>query len=409
MCLFALFSSMVFAGDREDIMDVVMKLKAMEKDNGRMRFDMDCIKNELATMKSKSAAAAVPDGKTAMFAALGIGFYGYIKTDLIYSDSQAAELTLSAPAAETDDQKEFFITAKESRLGMDITGPRVGDSGKVIGKIEGDFWGNTSDGATTPGFRFRQAYIDLKFANWDVLAGQTWDFFAPLNPSTLHLGLLWQQGNIGDRHPQVRLTSKVCDFLGGTLTSQVGILDSKTDLQEHTGTPVVGVYESFEDEFFSQPLYIGAGGAYGQTNTSTTITRDLDMWAVVLALKYKLTQKISLCSEGYLGAGLAAFRGGSATSVDDNKAIRTRGGFAQLTYDPTAKLQFNAGGGIDDVFSDSISTSVWSENYACFLNSKYKLAKNVTWGLEFMQVDTEYANQGGGDALRFQSSLMFNF
>lgn len=421
LCLLAVLGSACtpcLAGDREDIMDVVMKLQAMEKDNGRLRFEIDCIKHELATMKSKPAAAAapvagVPEGKSPVFSSVGIEFYGYVKADAIYSDSQAAELTISAPV-ETDDKPEFFLTGRETRLGMNLSGPAIAD-GKMTGKIETDFWGNTSDGATTPGLRLRQAYLDLKFKSWDLLAGQAWDFFAPLLPNVLHFGYLWQQGNLGDRHPQIRVTAITNDVLGGKLTHQVGVLDSKTAEQQDTGRPMIGAYECLETKFFWQPLYIGVGGVYGQRSISTTDSRDLDMWAATLGLKYKLTQRLSVAGEGYYGANLAAFRAGSTNGVDDSKSVRTIGGFAQLTFDATNKLQFNVGAGIDDTLSDSISTAattggaIWSANYAVFANSKYKLCKSTTVGLECMHVDTEYANQNGGDALRVQSSLIYTF
>jgi len=412
------------AAPAADTGDLAGKIAALEQENANLRKEIGEIKTDLSGLKNKAAAAVVPAsqpaapaapvipaGKNPILANSAIEFYGYAKADAVYSDSQAGEMTMSAPV-ETRDQKEFLMTAKETRMGLAITGPAVGEDGKVTAKVETDFWGTTTDATTTSQLRIRQAYVDLKYPTWDVLAGQTWDFVAPLNAATLNFSALWRAGNMGDRHPQARVTKKLARVLGGTLTSQVGVIDTKVDDQAHTGKPVAGTFHSFEKNFFGQPLFIGAGGVYGQSDISSANSKDIDLWAATLALKYKLTQKIALIAEGYTGANLAAFRAGSATGVDHEKAVRTRGGFLQLTLDPTAKLQFNAGAGIDDVYTDSTSTgssAVWDYNYSFFVNAKYQLAKNMSWGLEYQQFKTEFANQNGGDVQRIQSSLLYTF
>ncbi len=415
---FAAATSVAPESTGADLQMLIQKIDKLEKENQSLKSEIEGIRAEVQQIKSASAAAPAPQpaassDKPVMTASAPIEMYGYIKVDAIGGDHQIGELTLSAPIS-TKDEGNFNLTAKESRIGFNIKGPAIGEKGSLVGKIEADFWGNTTDATTTPALRFRQAYLDLKYPNWDILAGQTWDFFAPYNPSTLNFGVLWRAGNIGDRHPQIRWTGNMYNLLGGAgkFTQQLGILDSKAAEQVNFGAPLFGSYSALEQKIFGKVTTIGIGGLIGKSDASTTNTDNLTVWGAVLTGKVKLSDVFSIMGEAFQGQDLYAFRGGSPAGVDHDKAVRSQGGWAQLNIKPGDKIQYNIGGGIDDVYTDSLTTgasAVWDYNASGFANVRYDLAKNLQIGLEYQYFMTNYGNQDDSDANRFQASCIYNF
>nr|CAX69002.1 conserved hypothetical protein [uncultured bacterium] len=394
------------------LMDKVQKL---ELENQKLKEDLTAVKDDIVELRKRPEAAAgtgQTGDKPPLVALTGasIEMYGYIKTDMIYGTRQIGELTMSAPVL-TNNEPQFIVTAKETRFGFNILGPKLGEDGKTVGKIEADFWGNTTDASSTPALRLRQAYVDLKFPKWDFLAGQTWDFFAPYNPSTLNLAILWRAGNIGDRHPQVRW-SATTEALGGKLTQQLGIVDSRMTEQWNAGVPLGASYTSLETKIFEKDLTLGVGGIGGESCISTTTRDTRRILAGIFTAKLKWSDKISFMGEAFKGENLAAFRAGSPVGIDHTKAVRSQGGWGQITLKPIKRLQFNTGAGIDDVTTDSVTTgtnAVWQDNFSYFFNTKYELVKDLLVGLEFQHFQTRYAEQDDMRANRIQSSIIYNF
>jgi len=149
-----------------------------------------------------------------------VKFYGFVRLDAHYDDSHPnntqlisfirpeEELPLPTSAFEEENSEDFTIHARLTRFGVDVNGPPVsmlGDA-RAMGKIEFDFLANGGSEATTTSrgvIRMRLAYLKLSWEEISVLAGQNWDIFAPLLPSTSGEFSLWGAGNVGDRRPMV--------------------------------------------------------------------------------------------------------------------------------------------------------------------------------------------------------------
>jgi len=342
--------------------------------------------------------------------------YGFIKADVIYNDSRGNELGANAPqeGTATGENDEMHLNIRDTRIGFDITGPGFADDGKIKGKIEMDFWGsNLGDGDNAPNPRIRQAFVDFIYNDWDLLAGQAWDFISPLNPTTLNFAILWRAGNMGDRHPQVVLSRKFDNVADGKMKVSVGI-EELSDLQANSGAPILGAYTSYENEILNRPYYVGMGALVGAQEASATVSKDVRIWGYTLAFKLGLMDKLSLKGEAYYGAGLANYRAGSPTGVivvgDDGKAVRSRGGWAQLIYAPTEKWELSAGLGVDDVTTDGTNTiTVWDYNYTHIYGLRYKISKGLYGGLEFQHFGTKYTQQDGGDMNRVMASVIYKF
>ncbi len=150
-----------------------------------------------------------------------IRFYGFIRLDAHFDDSHPNNTQLitaikaeddDAPAAirEEENAEDFTMHARNTRFGVDVAGPpipRLWDA-RAAAKIEFDFLANGGSEAAVISrglIRMRQAYVQLSWDDFSVLAGQAWDVIAPLNPAIVNgTFIMWGAGNLGDRRPMIR-------------------------------------------------------------------------------------------------------------------------------------------------------------------------------------------------------------
>ena len=197
------------------------------------------LEKEIAELKQTRATSAAPAAsgdskKKGLFSSVDVQFYGYIKADGSYDSSRTNPGNFVLYVDREDQRRnddEFNLTANETRLGMNFSGPSS-ETLKTSGKVEFDFFAKPA-AENKAEIQMRHAYLNLEWpeAQFSLLAGQTWDVVSPLNPSTLNYSVLWVGGNIGYRRPQVRLTKglsltdKVNVKLEGALTRTIGRLD----------------------------------------------------------------------------------------------------------------------------------------------------------------------------------------
>ncbi len=133
--------------------------------------------------------------------------YGAFWADMIYATerTEPGAFTLFVLSPEQDGEDAFVIDARRTRLGADVSGPKIGALGNAEsgGRVEIDFHGNfvTENRANV---LLRQAYWEVKNKRFRLLVGQTSDVISPLIPGTLNYSVGWAGGNIGFRRTQFR-------------------------------------------------------------------------------------------------------------------------------------------------------------------------------------------------------------
>jgi len=460
-CMSVLFSVAFIApaqAQQVTLDDLLKRVEAVEKKNSDLQQENASLKAEVQAMKDKQSAqeAQINDvqTKTAQVAAapvapaagegnpitskLKLKVYGYVQAESVYSTGGAPTsstgysnvIAYTAPHQTVNKSvKDFKISGQNSRLGVSITGPDLAE-GKTSGKVEIDFNNpSASSGAETYQPRLRLAYASLDYDKWGVTAGHNWDFFQPVKPDVINSSALWRAGDFGYRHPQIYLTNKWGEILGGKVTTQVGIIDSDDIYQETSGGPVVGAYASYATKVLSRDVTLSGGGIFGTTattliNSSSVGKNNNDMYAGVADAQISFTNWLSLKASGFMGGNLANFMGGpygstvpgliNATgNLQNSKPLKTIGGFVQTTLKPTQKLQFNLGAGIDDTTNrDSITsdyTTIWSTNRTYFANVKYYLTKDLMVGVEYQYLHTNWLDGDESADNRIDTSVCYFF
>lgn len=136
------------------------------------------------------------------FAATAIGevgykFYGQVRTDLFYNSRSNSETVdglffmypkdraWGADGKDLNAKPDGNLYTMYTRLGVDLTAPKLGSKVDVSGKVEVDFRGS---GTNYYMVRLRQAYFCFDFGASSLLVGQTWHpFDGDVAPELLNL------------------------------------------------------------------------------------------------------------------------------------------------------------------------------------------------------------------------------
>jgi hypothetical protein len=339
--------------------------------------------------------------------------YGYIKLDAIYETGSSSHenYTLWAKDPGNSDGM-FYVTARQTRLGLAIKGISFGDF-KVSGKVEVDF--HSSGVPENKSYNFmRHAFLKISNGSFTVIAGQTSDIISPLVPATLNYPVLWGAGNIGYRRPQLSFRQ---DFKTGknTFTIHAGI--TRTITGDYDGDGINdGIAAGFPTlqariggKFAlgsNSSLKLGVSGHYGKSKGDFEYTSD----SINVDFLLKVS-KFKLIAEFFSGKNLGAFLGGIVQNVNlvTNEEIKTKGFFVNAVIAASKKVQFSFGYGLDDPDDDNLLSGNRSKNTSIFGNFTVALSPSLKIGLEISNWQTDYLNREQQKTLRFHHCWILTF
>jgi hypothetical protein len=205
-----------------------------------------------------------------------------------------------------------------------------------------------------------------------VVGGQDTLFFAPLAPTSFaslsapalsYAGVLW--GWI----PQLRVEHTLPLSAASSVKISAGILDGITgeppaseyrrqaQAGESAGQPAYATRVAWTHNVSGRPLTLGAAAYYNRQNWR--FDRQVDGWAAMSDVTVPLGRWFSLTGEFYRGRAIGGLGGaiGRSVVVDGGGAaarvigLNSVGGWAQLKFAPSEKLEFNGAFGQDNPFA----------------------------------------------------------
>jgi hypothetical protein len=208
LLLLTIFTTMIFplskqvmAGSDDDALK--QRIEMLEKELGALK----AILTEKGVTPEKPAEPAQKTQKASD--GFSIKSYGYVKLDASYNDSRTVNgnYVIYVPSeGMVKNDNTFNITARQSRLGLDITAPQY-DGWITKARIEADFYGDgTIAHENKAELMLRHAFLETTRGRLSFLAGQTWDVISPLNPNSLSYVPGFTSGNTGYRRPQIRVS-----------------------------------------------------------------------------------------------------------------------------------------------------------------------------------------------------------
>jgi hypothetical protein len=277
-------------------------------------------------------------------------------------------------------QTSFGATLRQSEIGLEIFGPTLFGA-KTSANIQLDFAGGfpaANNGVNFGIARLQTASLRLDWKNSSVVAGQDALFFSPLSPTSfasLAIPAFAYAGNLWGWTPQVRVERRFDLANEQTITVQAGILDNldwetptnsfyrTAQAGELSGQPAYAMRTAWSRPVFNHPLTIAAAGYYGRQNW-TEWDRSIDAWAGLADWQIPILRRLLLSGEFYRGRAIGGlggaigqtivFGGNPSYSTTGLRGLDSAGGWTQLKFQLTRKLEVNGVYSEDDAFAGDI-------------------------------------------------------
>jgi hypothetical protein len=351
--------------------------------------------------------------------------------------------------AEPPQDNPLFVSAgsfggslRQSQVKLEAFGPDLFGA-RTSANLEFDFAGGFADtwnGAAMGLVRLRTGTMRLDWANTAVVAGQDRLFFVPLSPTslaTIATPALSYAGNLWTWTPQIRVEHHFRFSDTSSVELQAGILDSLTgDMPgdetyrdpawgEESGQPAYATRISWSHRAFGQNMTFGVGGYYGRQNWG--FNRTVDGWAGTADASIPLGKFVEFTGAFYRGRAVAGLGGGIGQSVLLNGSfispatrfigLDSMGGWAQLKFKPTTKLEINTALGLDNPFpgemrqyqSHSIYSDAYSRNLSPMINFIYQVRSDILFSIEYRHLQTSLLDEGSNSASHINMSMGYIF
>jgi len=353
--------------------------------------------------------------------------YGYIKVDASW-DSAPISVGNFARWVESSESfiedSNFNLTARQTRLGLRVSG---GGSDDIVasGRVEIDFYGGGAENKNLP--MLRHAYAELNWQNRDLvlLGGQTSDVISPLVPTTLNYTVAWWVGNIGYRHPQIRVTKGFDVGLDSRLTLTAAAVRTVADdfspsepgdAGTHVGMPAVQGRVGYAWTMSGNRAGVGFSGHWGRENPHFLDAPEpyeltFDSWSANVDFTFPLTDRVTLKGEVFTGSNLDDFFGGIGKGINFSKqmAIDSTGGWVAVDFRANDQILTSFGYGMEDPDDEALDDFNRSKNSATWANFIYDITSHVRTGVEISYWRTHYKALEMGKAFRIQYSLIYSF
>jgi hypothetical protein len=318
----------------------------------------------------------------------------------------------------------FGGTLRQSIFGFEVFGPEVmgaRTSGNVNFDVGGGF-PTISNGVNSGLVRLRTGTMRLSWKDTDLVVGQDALFFLPNSPTSfasLIVPALSYSGDLWSWTPQMRVEHRIAASKDSTVTLQGGILDNLTgeppyhnytwyrapQAGERSRQPAYAGRVAYSHPALGHTFTLGAAGYYSREDYG--YGRNVNGYAAMLDWTLPLDRWFTLSGSFYRGQAIGGLGGGIGRSVLYNGPLldpatsviplNTVGGWAQLKYRPTAKLEFNAAFGQDNpfaadvrYFADAVSYGdpTLTRNQGMFANAIYRPRSDLLFSLEYRRLKT---------------------
>jgi hypothetical protein len=278
-------------------------------------------------------------------------------------------------------------TLRQSEIGLEIFGPNVAGA-RTSADVQLDFSGGfpaTGNGVNFGIVRLQTASLRFDWEHTSVVAGQDSLFISPLSPTSfasLATPAFAFAGNLWGWTPQLRVEHRFSLSDQQTVTVQAGILDNldweppynsfyrSAQAGELSGQPAYAVRTAWSRSVREHPLSFGVAGYYGRQNW--TWGRLVDAWAGMADWQIPLLPRLALSGEFYRGRGIGGLGGAIGTSIlygadpslpsSPIRGLDTAGGWTQLKFQLTPKVELNGVIAEDDAFAGDVRGFATDQN-----------------------------------------------
>jgi outer membrane murein-binding lipoprotein Lpp len=335
-------------------------------------------------------------------------------------------------------------SVRQSQISFQGFGPTIAGA-RTSAQVQFDFSGGFPEqpnGVSFGFMRLRTAIVRFDWENTSLIGGQDTLFIAPLAPTsiaTIAAPAFSYSGNLWAWTPQVRAEHHFRVSENSSLLLQGGILDSWSGeipssqtyryptWGEYSGQPAYAARVAWTQSLCGQNMTLGAGGYYGRQLWG--YGRSIDSWAGTMDLTLPLGNSLEFTGQVYRGRATGGIGGGIGQSVlwmgslydpaTQLFGLNSIGGWAQLKYKTTSKLQFNAAFGQDNPYAGDLReygseqstyySRPLSKNQSVLVNFLYQPRSDIVLSLEYRRLKTFTLDSNANTANVVNLSLGYIF
>jgi hypothetical protein len=293
----------------------------------------------------------------------------------------------SEPVAPGAPEAALGATMRQSEIGLEVFGPTIGGA-RTSADVQLDFAGGfpaTGNGVNFGIVRLQTADVRFDWENTSIVAGQDALFISPLSPTSfasLATPAFAFAGNLWGWTPQLRVEHRFSISDQQTVTVQAGILDNldweypsdsfyrSAQAGEMSGQPAYALRTAWSRPVWNHPLTFGVAGYYGRQDW--TWGRFVDAYAGMADWQVPIVPRLGLSGEFYRGRGIGGLGGAIGTSIvyggnpyagsTPIRGLNTAGGWTQLKFHLTPKLELNGVIAEDDAFTGDVRGFATDQN-----------------------------------------------
>ncbi len=351
------------------------------------------------------------------FVVLSLGAQVPLEVYGTLSLSLTRDTGLLPPGVRTPGQEKgslWDLDERGTQLGLRLKAMDI-EGFTVSGRVEADFNGGS---ATAPTLRLRHAYLRLgdSGGRWEVLAGRTNEVIAPFRADSINFPAENWPGDVGTRRTQLRATwfqALGADQRWVFCAAFNPVRQGLEGTEETVQVPVVEARAALEFRVLGQAAEFGLWGHHGSQHHPAQADRqggDLRTRSLGVDLRLPLGPCWTLTTEPWQGEMADAYPSSAMASLALRDAVRSRGGWASLTYAPVASWRFNAGLGIHDPENLGLHLGQRDHLSSWFLNGFKTWAGRLELGLEVSRWRSTFkGTTASNDDLRVQVGLGYSF
>jgi hypothetical protein len=233
--------------------------------------------------------------------------------------------------------------------------------------------------------RLQTGSVRMDWEHTSIIAGQDSLFISPLSPTSfasLATPAFAFAGNLWGWTPQLRVEHRFSVSDQQTITMQAGILDNldwefptnsfyrSAQAGELSAQPAYAFRTAWSRPVWEHPLSFGVAAYYGRQDW--TWGRYVDAYAAMADWQIPIARRLALSGEFYRGRGIGGLGGAIGTSIvyggdptlpyTPIRGVDTAGGWTQLKFQLTPKVELNGVFAEDDAFTANIRGFATDQN-----------------------------------------------
>ena len=426
----------VRAQEKTDLQQILQRLDRLEQENVKLADEVHALRTELAAARgqpsdapaaaqSAQAPAAAPVEERVQVAEqraadlsqekveasqrFPVSLTGMVLFNAFLNGKNAAGDEDPTTASATSGHTTNGATIAQTVLGLRYESPKALWGAQVNGSVFFDFYGG--DGTSLDHTaRLRTAAIQLDWTNTSVMVGQDKPLIAPRDPFSLAqvgVSAFTAAGNLWLWSPEVKVEERFKFGGDSGLRAQLGLYEMggtytytettsyfNGSVESSAGPALEGRFEFWH--LFGEHTRIELAPGF---HTAQTTENGVSVPSRLFSFDWFANpwEKIEFTGAFYNGeniAGLGTIGPGYFVFGTFVRPVQSIGGWTQLAWLATPKLTFHLIAGQHNNQASEVPDGLIYKNQGYAANLVYRLAPNVLFSLEGMQLRTSYVGSG---------------